>query len=242
MRTCIRTRAAWLALITAGGLLVASASSATRVEYLAPPGGSLSVGFDNSTLSLAVDFDIDNQWMSAGLGAAFAIQIFEHQTLRDTLTPLLGTQDQELNVQGSELEPWTSFVEWTVVNNSGLDGPAYLFFSGLQPFADATLGQYDHSNVGITVPDSPSAFSDFSVLRYQAQSADYFYLAFLIEDFSQPLTFEYEVMQDIIGFETDSFGTPILQMNAYFLPEPSASMMITVALIGLAYIGRRRVC
>jgi hypothetical protein len=173
-------------------------------------------------------------------GEMFALELSEVQTLTDS-DGTTGAPGEELNVTAT----WTSLVEWTVTNTTGLEGPALLFFSGLQEFADPqdpNIGapadhQYLPSEVGILMNE------DLQVVRYEAQSGTFYYLAFLIEDFSQPvqLSFEYEVTRDIIGFETDDFGTPILQMNAFFLPEPSASLLTVAGLLGLAYLGRSRV-
>ena len=250
-RQCARS--ACIALIGLGFVLVAAASEAMRVEFhpdalasvgLAPGdpgfrGGG--TGFDNSTLMRAPDFEIDDQWLAAGvplLGEMFAFELSEIQTLRDATQA--GAPGQPLNVT----DPWISRVDWTLTNNTGRTGAALLFFSGLEEFADpanpgaAAPVQYLPSEVGVLKTDS------LSVARYHGESGDFFYLAFHIENFSQPvdLTFEYEVTRDIIGLGTADFGTPILQVNGFFLPvpEPSSSLMLTVGLLGVAYVGRRR--
>jgi hypothetical protein len=246
MRNGDRLRAAIFALIAGGILFAGQASHAMRVEFrsdsvmtIADPINTGGTGFDNSSLMLTPDFDITNEWLSAGVpvgGETFAFQISETQTLRDATQQ--GLPGQELNVT----DPWISTVEWTVTNNTGQEGPALLFFSGLREFADPTnptvaaSEQYLPSEVGILMT------GDFSVARFVGQSGTYDYLAFYIEDFSQPvdITFEYEVTRDIIGFETDDFGTPILTMNGFLVPEPSASTLMVVGLFGLAYVGRRR--
>jgi hypothetical protein len=241
-----RARAGFVALIAGAFLLVSAPAKAMRVEFrfdsVATIDGSSfgGTGFDNSTLMLEPTMDITNEWQSAGVpmpGEMFALELSEVQTLTDS-DGTTGLPGQELNVTAT----WTSLVEWTVTNTTGLDGPALLFFSGLQEFPDpqdpstAAPEQYLPSEVGILMNE------DLQVVRYEAQSGTFYYLAFLIEDFSQPvqLSFEYEVTRDIIGFETDDFGTPILQMNAFFLPEPSASLLTVAGLLGLAYIGRSR--
>lgn len=253
MRIRHRARGACIALIGAGLVLASSASEAMRVEFhpdalasvgLAPGdpgfrGGG--TGFDNSTLMLAPDFEIDDQWLTAGvplLGEMFAFELAEIQTLRDATQT--GAPGQPLNVT----DPWISRVDWTATNTTGRAGRALLFVSGLEEFVDpanpsvAAPVQYLPSEVGILKTE------DLSVARYRGQSGDFFYLAFLIEDFSQPvdLSFEYEVTRDILGLGTADFGTPILQVNGFFLPvpEPSASLMLTVGLLGLAQVGRRR--
>lgn len=255
MRIRHRARGACIALIGAGLVIASSASEAMRVEFhpdalasvgLAPGdpgfhGGG--TGFDNSTLMLAPDFEIDDQWLAAGvplLGEMFAFELAEIQTLRDATQT--GAPGQPLNVT----DPWISRVDWTATNTTGRAGRALLFVSGLEEFVDpanpsvAAPVQYLPSEVGILKTE------DLSVARYRAQSGDFFYLAFLIEDFSQPvdLSFEYEVTRDILGLGTADFGTPILQVNGFFLPvpEPSASLMLTVGLLGLAQVGRRRAC
>lgn len=200
-----------------------------------------STGFDNQTLELAAEFDLGPDWLAAGQplpGESLSVEISECQFLSDaTLGP--GSCNQPLNVT----DPWTGRVEWTVTNHSGREGPVFLFFSGLQPFADPSdpgvpaADQYDPAEVGLILESA-----DFSVARYRAPSNDYYYLGFLIDDLSQPvdLEFQYEVTRDILGMNTQDLGTPILQMNAQFLPEPTEGILVAFGMMGLLWFGRSR--
>jgi len=237
-------RATSLALLAGATFFAAPTSNAMPIPFhpdavASFDGSGGSTGFDNSELGLIATRDITNAWSTAGvpmIGETFDIELSEMQTLRDDTQQ--GRPGEELNVMG----PWTSLVEWEVTNTTGQEGPVLLFFSGLQEFADPNnpaapaAEQYLPAEVGI-LPNE-----NLSVIRYVASSDTFYYLAFLIEDFSSPVTlsFEYQVERDIIGFETPELGTPILQMNAFFLPEPSGASMMIVGLIGLAYVGRRR--
>ena len=227
------------AVLSAACLLtaVASASHALTAVF-APTALGQSTGFDNSSLQLAPDFDLTADWQTAGQpfpGESLAIEISECQFLSDAnVGP--GSCNQPLNVSG----PWTSRVEWTITNTTGLEGPVFLFFSGLQPFVTpsdpSTPGpdQYQPDEVGVVLGSA-----DFSVARYSAATQDFFYLGFLVEDTSQPvdLTFEYEVTRDILGMNTSELGTPILQMNAQFLPEPSQGLLLLFGMTGLLWAG-----
>ena len=64
----------------------------------------------------------------------------------------------------------------------------------------------------------------------------------MIDDFSQPvdLTFDYAVTRDILGINTNQFGTPILQVNAFFLPEPGPGALTALGVMGLLWLGERR--
>lgn len=202
---------------------------------------SASTGFDNQTLQLPADFDLGLDWVAAGRpfpGETLPVEISECQYLSDAnIGP--GSCNQALNVLG----PWESRVEWSVTNTTGREGPVFLFFSGLQAFADPsdpsvpTAQQYDPGEVGLILESA-----DFSVARYRASTEDYYYLGFLIDDLTQPvdLAFDYVVTRDILGMNTSELGTPILQMNALFLPEPAAGMLVLLGMVGLFRAGERR--
>jgi hypothetical protein len=121
-------------------------------------------------------------------------------------------------------------VTWNVTNTSGLSGPGLLFFSGVANFETGT--SYDPSNIRIIMADG-----DAEVVQYTSGPTDYYYLAFLINDFSQPITFTYEVdAAQLAG------GTPQLLVNSAFsfIPEPSTALLVCSGLTGLGVMGRRR--
>lgn len=220
-------------------LFVAPASGTTAV--FSPSALSSSTGFDNQTLQLPVDFDLGAEWVAAGRplsGETLPIELTECQFLSDANVPEGGCNEPR-NVSG----PWMSRVEWSVTNTTGRDDPVFLFFSGLQPFLDPSdpsapaVEQYAPGEVGLILESA-----DFSVARYRASSDDYYYLGFVIDDLSQPvdLTFDYAVTRDILGMNTSELGTPILQMNAFFLPEPGPGVLTALGMVGLLWLGERR--
>jgi len=236
VKSCNRIHVACIALFASLLLLAPIASNATTAVF-----DPIS-GFDNSTLMLPPEYDIDadpDKLFMAGVedpGETLDVAITECQFLRDGSTPE-GACNQGLNVEAT----WTSRVTWTVTNNVGLEGPVLLFMTGLQDL-DVGTEEYDESEVGIVLESS----SDFTVIRFVGQTGTFYYLGFLIEDFSQPVdfSFEYEVTRDIIGIGTETGGTPILRTLAYVspaaVPQPSATLLTTVGLAGLVYLGRRR--
>jgi len=232
---------AGVVLSAAWFLTFAAPASHALTAVFAPSSLGQSTGFDNSTLQLAPDFDLSADWLSAGQpfpGETLAIEISECQFLSDA-TSGPGGCNQPLNV----LDPWTSRVEWTITNTTGREGPVFLFFSGMQPFVDPSNpgvpgpDQYDPAEVGLILESA-----QFSVARYRASADDFFYLGFLVDDISQPvdLAFEYEVTRDILGMNTSELGTPILQMNAQFLPEPTSGLLLLLGVTALLRAGQPR--
>ena len=213
------------ALAVAVVALSATTAGATTVTMRADAWSS--TGFDNSTLLLPSAHSIGaSDWLSGGTGALNGIAVTENQCLR--------LQSESVGVCNSSLAlgagPFASDVTWNVTNTSGLSGPALLFFSGVANFATGT--SYDPSNIRIIMADG-----DAEVVQYTSGPTDYYYLGFLINDFSQPVTFTYEVdAAQLAG------GTPQLLVNSAFsfVPEPSTGLLVCSGLIGLGVMGRRR--
>ena len=249
MSTGNRIRAALMALAASLVLFGASTSKATTVLF-----SDSGFGFDTSTFpsfdpDITPDFFTDSttSMFLTGFpmgGPANDVNVtMECQLLGDG-TMTASFCNEELNVMGEPGDPWSSQVEWDLQkdeNTTGPDGPALILFTRLQDFPTGTM-QYEPGQVGIVLESA-----DFKVVAHTSGAGDVFYfLAFMVDgipDFGNGVVtrnFEYEVTRDIIGINTDEFGTPILRLVTVSVPEPSSSLMMTVGLIGLAYLGRRR--
>ena len=209
------------------GLVAPDVARATTVSFRSDAAGS--TGFDNTSLMLTPTHTIAfADWMSAGAMPGLAIEIAEVQCLRLQSDPI-GTCNMSLPLGAG---PFASDVTWNLTNNSGLSGPALLFFSGVAMFDPSVSASYDPTQIRIIVDPAVA-----KVVQYSVGSTDYFYLGFEIADFSQPVTFTYEVdAQQLAG------GTPKLLVNSAFnvVPEPSTSLLLTFGLGGLSWLGRAR--
>ena len=212
--------------LAAMALVGATASHATTVSFRAD--ADMSTGFDNSTLMLTPTHTVQlSDWMSAGAMPGLATEISAVQCLRLQSDPI-GTCNPSLPLGAG---PFASDVTWSLTNNSGLSTPALLWFSGVAMFDPSVSTSYDPTQIRIIVDPA-----DAKVVQYTAGVTDYYYLAFQIDDFSQPVTFTYEVdAQQVAG------GTPKLLVNSAFsVPEPSASLLLALGLGGIAWLGRDR--
>ena len=218
--------------VIAAMLWVAPAAQATFIPY------DPVSGFDEAAaLALGVDYMIDTNWAGAGdpdlpPEPGFPAVDIGIDSCEFVDGSSVCSSTQAANATG----PWQSTVQWDLTNLTEEEGPVLLFLSGLDPF-DPPLDNYDPANVGI-LSDS----ADFVVAKLSMEDRDYYYLGFLVTDFSEQITFTYQVNEDIIEIETDMGGTPQMFVNAHFnpVPEPSATALMLVGLAGLATLGRRR--